>query len=151
MVDLIARCSNNPALLDDLRQAREGVLSRGEDDEPELGGEHRASRPPRAVAARLAAEGVQAVLDGYRAGATALDLAERFSISESSVSAFSAGRGAGSVAYLQTADPLASRPRFVHRLDRCTQLGSIQTFVPWSRDHRSYVEGARVASIPAVG
>ncbi|MGH3517873.1 MAG: hypothetical protein ACRDQ7_10760 [Haloechinothrix sp.] len=84
-MDLITRYSNNGTVLDDLRQAREGVLSRAEEDEPELGGEYRASGPPRAVAARLTAEGVQAVVDGYRAGETARELAERFSISESSV------------------------------------------------------------------
>jgi hypothetical protein len=81
----MTRYSKNPTLLDDLRNAREPVLDPGVEDEPELGGEHRASGPSRAVAARLTAEGVQAVVDGYRAGATACELAERFSISESSV------------------------------------------------------------------
>jgi hypothetical protein len=33
----MTRYSNNPTLLDDLRHAREVVLSRDEDDEPELG------------------------------------------------------------------------------------------------------------------
>jgi hypothetical protein len=34
----MTRYSNNPTMLDDLRRAREVVLSPGEDDEPELGG-----------------------------------------------------------------------------------------------------------------
>jgi hypothetical protein len=76
---------NNGTVLDDLEQTREGLLSRTEEDEPELGGGLRASGPPRAVARRLAANGVQAVVDGYRAGETARELADRFSISESSV------------------------------------------------------------------
>jgi acetyl-CoA acetyltransferase len=38
-----------------------------------------------AVADRLAADGIQAVVDGYRAGETARELAERFKISTSSV------------------------------------------------------------------
>lgn len=84
-VDLITRYLNNGTVLDDLRQTREGLLSRTEEDEPELGGDLRASGPPRAVARRLAANGVQAVVDGYRAGETARELADRFSISESSV------------------------------------------------------------------
>jgi transposase len=37
------------------------------------------------VADRLAADGIQAVVDGYRAGETARELAERFKISTSSV------------------------------------------------------------------
>lgn len=55
---LIVRYLNNGTVLDDLRQAREGFLSRTEEDEPELGGDLRASGPPRAVARRLTAEGV---------------------------------------------------------------------------------------------
>jgi DNA-directed RNA polymerase specialized sigma24 family protein len=85
LVDLIVRYLNNRTVLDDLRRAREELLSPAEEDEPELGGDLRASGPPRAVARRLTAEGVQAVVDGYRAGETARELAERFSISESSV------------------------------------------------------------------
>jgi DNA-directed RNA polymerase specialized sigma24 family protein len=84
-VDLITRYSNNPTLLDDLRNAREAVLGPRREDEPDLGGELRANGRRWALAHRLAASDRQAVVDGYRAGATARELAERFSISESSV------------------------------------------------------------------
>ena len=81
----MTRYSNNPTLLDDLRKAREPVLDPVGEDEPELGGEHRANGRRWALAHRLAPGDRQAVVDGYRAGATARELAERFSISESSV------------------------------------------------------------------
>jgi hypothetical protein len=84
-VELLTRYSNNPTLLNDLKNARQIVLAQNEDDEPELGGERRANGRRWVVAQRLAADGVQAVLDGYRAGGTARELAERFGISESSV------------------------------------------------------------------
>jgi transposase len=47
---------------------------------------------------RLTAEDVQAVVNGYRAGKTARELAERFSISDSSVTRLLRGRDAGSAA-----------------------------------------------------
>jgi DNA-directed RNA polymerase specialized sigma24 family protein len=50
-----------------------------------LDGERRANGRRWAVAHRLAADDLQAVVDSYRAGATARELAGRFSISESSV------------------------------------------------------------------
>jgi DNA-directed RNA polymerase specialized sigma24 family protein len=81
----MTRYSNNSTLLDDLRHAREVVLSRDEEDEPELGGQRRASGRPWAMVHRLTAEDVQAVVNGYRAGSTARELAERFSVSESSI------------------------------------------------------------------
>jgi DNA-directed RNA polymerase specialized sigma24 family protein len=81
----MTRYSNNPTLLDDLRYAREVVLSQNEDDEPELGRQRRASGRRWAMAHRLTAEDVRAVVSGYRAGRTARELAERFSVSESSV------------------------------------------------------------------
>jgi DNA-directed RNA polymerase specialized sigma24 family protein len=81
----MTRYSNNPTLLDDLRRAREAVQSSYEDDEPELGGQRWASRRRWAMTNRLTAEDVQAVVNGYRAGRTARELAERFSVSESSV------------------------------------------------------------------
>jgi hypothetical protein len=81
----MTRYSNNPTLLDDLKNARQIVLTQDEDDEPELGGQRRASGRRWPVAQRLAADGVQAVVDGYRAGSTARELAERFVLSESSV------------------------------------------------------------------
>lgn len=85
MVELIVRYSNNPPLLDDLRNAREAVPSQSEDDEPELGGRRQANGRRWAVAHRLTAKDVQAVVNGYRAGKTTRELAERFAISESSV------------------------------------------------------------------
>lgn len=41
--EMWTRYSNNPTVLDDLRRAREAMLSPDEDDEPELGGERRAN------------------------------------------------------------------------------------------------------------
>lgn len=84
-VEVTTRYSNNSTLLDDLRQVHEVVLSRDKQDEPELGEQHRASGRRWAMAHRLTAEDVQAVVNGYRAGRTARELAERFSVSESSV------------------------------------------------------------------
>jgi DNA-directed RNA polymerase specialized sigma24 family protein len=82
----MTRYSNNPTLLDDLKNTRGTVLAPDEDDEPELGGARRASGSrPWAIADRLAADDVQAVVDGYRAGRTARELAEKFKISTSSV------------------------------------------------------------------
>ena len=81
----MTRYSNNPTLLDDLRNAREPVLDPGGEDEAELGGERRANGRRWTLAHRLAPGDRQAVVDGYRAGATARELAGRFSISESSV------------------------------------------------------------------
>jgi DNA-directed RNA polymerase specialized sigma24 family protein len=80
----MTRYSNNPTLLDDLYHVRETVLCPGT-DEPELGGERRASGRRRAVANRLAADDVQAVVNGYRAGMTARELADSFKINQSSV------------------------------------------------------------------
>jgi len=79
----MTRYSNNPTLLDDLRNAREPVLDPGGEDEAELGGERRANGRRWTLAHRLAPGDRQAVVDGYRAGATARELAGRFSISES--------------------------------------------------------------------
>lgn len=81
----MTRYSNNPTLLDDLRNARESVLDPVGEDEPELGGEHRANGRRWALAHRLAPRDRQAIMNGYRGGATVRELAERFSISESSV------------------------------------------------------------------
>jgi DNA-directed RNA polymerase specialized sigma24 family protein len=81
----MTRYSNNPALPDDLGRVREAALSPDEDGEPEVGGQRRASGRWWAMADRLTAEDVQAVVNGYRAGWTARGLAERFSVSESSV------------------------------------------------------------------
>lgn len=66
-MEVVTRYSNNPTLLDDLRHARELMLSRDEDDEPELGG------PP----------------ESWPSGSRSARAAS---------SAWSAGRGAGSVA-----------------------------------------------------
>jgi DNA-directed RNA polymerase specialized sigma24 family protein len=85
VVELMTRYSNNPTLLDDLRYAREAAQSSDEDDDPELGGQRRANGRRWAVARRLAGDDLQAVVDGYRTGAAARELAERFEISESSV------------------------------------------------------------------
>lgn len=84
-MEVVTRYSNNPTLLDDLRNARETVLDPVGEDEPELGGEHRANGQRWALAHRLTAEDVWAVVNGYHAGRTARELAERFSVSESSV------------------------------------------------------------------
>lgn len=81
----MTRYSNNPTLLDDLRNAREPALNPVGEDEPGLGGAHRASGRRWALTHRLPPGDRQAVVDGYRAGATVRELAERFSISESSV------------------------------------------------------------------
>jgi DNA-directed RNA polymerase specialized sigma24 family protein len=92
--------SQSLTVLDDLGRARQAVLSPDEDDEPELGGERRASGSRRwAVADRLAADCIQAVVDGYRAGRTARELAERFKISTTSVKRLVRRRGAGSAVY----------------------------------------------------
>jgi hypothetical protein len=85
-VEVMTRYSNNSTLLDDLRHASEVVLSRDEDDEPELGGTRRASGARSwAIADRLAAYDLQAVVDGYQAGRTAWELAKEHKISTSSV------------------------------------------------------------------
>jgi hypothetical protein len=70
----MTRYSNNPTLLNDLRHAREVVLSQDEDDEPELGGQRRVSGRRWAMAHRLTAEDLRAVVNGYRAGRTAEQL-----------------------------------------------------------------------------
>jgi DNA-directed RNA polymerase specialized sigma24 family protein len=85
VVEVMTRYSNNPTLLDDLKTARQAVLAPDENDEPELGGECRANGRRWAVAHRLAADDLQAVVDGYGAGMTARELAESFQVSESSV------------------------------------------------------------------
>lgn len=84
-LELMTRYSNTPALLDDLRNVREPVLDPGGEDQPELGGEHWANGRGWALAHRLTPSDRQAVVDGYQAGATAREPAERFSISQSSV------------------------------------------------------------------
>lgn len=85
-MELITRYSNNSTLLDDLRHARQAAVSVDEDDEPELGGERRARNTRRwAVADRLPADALAEMADCYRAGMTACELAEKFSISHSSV------------------------------------------------------------------
>ena len=72
----MTRYSNNPTLLDDLRNARDTVWSPDEGDDPDLGGQRRASGRWWAMADRLTAEEVQAVVNGYRAGWTARELAD---------------------------------------------------------------------------
>lgn len=81
----MTRYSNNPTLVNDLRSTLDVVQSRDEDDDPELGGQRRATGRPWAMAHRLTTADVQAVVDGYCAGSTARQLAEIFEISESSV------------------------------------------------------------------
>jgi DNA-directed RNA polymerase specialized sigma24 family protein len=93
----MTRYPNNPTLFDDLRNASEAVLAPDEEHEPDLGGEHRANKRRWALAHRLAPGDREAMVDGYRAGATARELAERFSISESSVKRMCRQAGAGSV------------------------------------------------------
>lgn len=56
-----------------------------EEDDLELGGQHRANGRRWAVAHRLTADDLQGVVDGYRAGKTAWEPAERFEISTSNV------------------------------------------------------------------
>lgn len=86
MVELLKRYSNNSALRDDLRYTRQAVMSPDEDDEPDLGGSRRARSTRRwAVADRLASDGLREVVECYRTGMTARELAEKFAISASSV------------------------------------------------------------------
>lgn len=85
-MELLTRYSNNSTLLDDLRYARQAAVSVDEDDEPQLGGERRAVGTRRwAVADRLSVDGLREVVECYRDGMTARELAEKFSISHSSV------------------------------------------------------------------
>ena len=61
-------------------------MSQDDEDEPDLGGSRRAPSTRRwAVADRLTADGLRKVVECYRAGTTARELAEKFSISDSSV------------------------------------------------------------------
>lgn len=82
----MTRYSNNPTLLDDLRFASQAAMAPSGDDEPELGGDRRAQTTGRwAVADRLTADELRAMVECYRAGMIVGDLAEKFSISPSSV------------------------------------------------------------------
>jgi hypothetical protein len=82
----MTRYSNNPTILDDLRYARQAATTPSGDDEPELGGERRArATGPSARADRLTAGDLRAMVESYRAGMIVCDLAEKFSISPSSV------------------------------------------------------------------
>ena len=86
MVELLKRYSNNSTLRDDLHYARQAGISQDDEDEPDLGGSRRAPSTRRwAVANRLAADGLRKVVECYRAGMTARELAQKFSISDSSV------------------------------------------------------------------
>jgi DNA-directed RNA polymerase specialized sigma24 family protein len=97
----MTRYSNNPTLLDDLKNARQTALAPDEDDEPELGGERRATGSrPWAMVDRLSADDIQVVVDGYRAGRTARELAEKFKISISSVKRLVRRAGVRGVAHL---------------------------------------------------
>jgi DNA-directed RNA polymerase specialized sigma24 family protein len=85
-VELLTRYSNNSTLLDDLRHARQAAVSVDLDDEPELGGDRRAvGQTGWRVADRLPADGLNEVVRCYLSGMTARALAEKFSISHSSV------------------------------------------------------------------
>jgi DNA-directed RNA polymerase specialized sigma24 family protein len=84
-VELLRRYSNNPGLRDDLRHARQAVMDSDEDDEPELGGELRTNARRWRLADRLTIDAPSKIIESYRAGMTAVELAERFSISPSSV------------------------------------------------------------------
>lgn len=85
-MELLTRYSNNSTLLDDLRHARQAAVSVDIDDEPELGGDRRAvSQVGWRVADRLPVDGLREVVRCYRSGMTARELAEKFSISHSSV------------------------------------------------------------------
>lgn len=85
-MELLTRYSNNPTLLDDLRHARQAAVSVDLDDEPELGGDRRAvSQTGWRVTDRLPVDGLSKVVRYYRSGMTARELAEKFSISHSSV------------------------------------------------------------------
>lgn len=86
MVELLTRYSNNSTLLDDLRHARQAAVSVDLDDEPELGGDRRAvSQAGWRVADRLPENGFRELVNCYRSGMTARELAEKLSISHSSV------------------------------------------------------------------
>lgn len=85
-MELLTRYSNNSTLLDDLRHARQAAVSVDLDDEPELGGDRRAvSQTGWRVTDRLPVDGLREVVQYYRSGMTARELAEKFSISHSSV------------------------------------------------------------------
>lgn len=85
-MELLTRYSNNSTLLDGLRHARQAATSPDENDEPELGGDRLAAGGrPWAVADRLTAGELRELVACYGAGMTARELAEKFSISHSSV------------------------------------------------------------------
>jgi hypothetical protein len=87
-VDLLARYSNTPDLLADLRttwRVLHGPDDEG-DDEPGLGGRYgQERRSPEKITERLRPADLEALIGHYRAGRTIRQLAEEFLISESSV------------------------------------------------------------------
>ena len=84
-MELLTAYSHTPERLDDLRKAVE-IVRRQEADEPDAERNEDASRPRQwSMADRLSPEEVQTIINRYRTGTIAKDLAATFGISLSSV------------------------------------------------------------------
>jgi len=95
VVDLLRWYSNNPAHLYDLRATLKALAEDDPaDDEPELGRQPRRTRRGWSMAERLSVDGLREVAGYYRAGMTARELAEKFSVSLSSIKRILRANGA---------------------------------------------------------
>ncbi|MEX5633851.1 hypothetical protein [Parafrankia sp. FMc2] len=96
MVHLLARYSNLPSLLTDLRTTCAVVTDKDDqEDEPGLAGLTGSGQVPRrhAITDRLPASDIESLINSYLAGATARSLAEKFSISVTAVKVLLRARG----------------------------------------------------------
>lgn len=79
-------CSNNPAYLADLRATLKAVAQDDpNDDEPELGGDQRRAVRTWSMGDRLGEERIREIVERFRDGATKQELADKFSVSLSSI------------------------------------------------------------------
>ena len=88
LVGVIRRYSNRPDLLEQLRKVDVILSDRGRDGEVRAGVEIVTPRSvvrSRRLRDRFSSEGLQAMIDLYRSGATAKVVAEKFSVSLQSV------------------------------------------------------------------
>ncbi|HSW66075.1 MAG TPA: helix-turn-helix domain-containing protein [Bacillota bacterium] len=93
-MELLTTYSNNPTFLSDLRMTLAAVSQDDpEDDEPGLGGTERQTQRWWSMASRLSAAGIEEVIEHYQAGMTAQALADKFSVSLSSIKRILRARG----------------------------------------------------------
>ena len=85
MVELLRRYSNRPDLLEPLVEVVRRIEANDQTDEPGLAEPHVVTDGRWSLAGSLTSDDLRALIEEYRAGVTARELAERFSVCHSTI------------------------------------------------------------------